>query len=100
MNNPDAAPCYVRRSNLVASDMDGETVMMSVERGEYFGLNGLGTRIWNLLERPASEDQIVAAVCREFDVDVAACTRDVRAFLDELLEMDLIERRPSGGAKA
>ena len=30
---------------IVASDIDGETVMMSIENGEYYGLDDIGSRI-------------------------------------------------------
>ncbi len=37
---------------IVASDIDGETVMMSIENGEYYGLDDIGSRIWELIEKP------------------------------------------------
>ena len=38
----------------VAVEVDRTVVMMSVEQGKYFGLEGTGPRIWALLERPRS----------------------------------------------
>ena len=48
-----------RNPEIVHSDMDGETVMMSVSEGNYYGLNGVGSQIWELLEQEMS----VAAIC-------------------------------------
>ena len=38
-----------RNPEMVSSDMDGETVMMSMENGEYYGLDPIGSRIWELI---------------------------------------------------
>lgn len=39
-------------NDLVSSDLDGEVVMMSIDNGEYYGLDAVGSRVWALLERP------------------------------------------------
>jgi hypothetical protein len=42
----------VHHPDIVAADMDGETVMMSIEAGEYFGLNDVGTFLWEFMAEP------------------------------------------------
>jgi hypothetical protein len=36
---------------IVASDIDGETVMMSIENGKYYGLDDIGCRVRSYLEK-------------------------------------------------
>lgn len=84
------SPTFVRNPELIATDMDGETVMMSLERGEYFGLGGIGGYLWEQLAAPRTLDQLVDAVCAEFEVDQARCRADLEAFLAELLRNELI----------
>ena len=79
-----------RNSDLIAADMDGDTVMMSLERGTYFRLGGVGSRIWNLLENPTSVSAIVRAICAEYDVDEQTCTRDVQRFVAMMIENELV----------
>lgn len=79
-----------RNDELIVAPVDGELVMLSVEKGQYFGIGGVGTRIWELLESPKNETSIIQAIVAEFDVDEDTCRRDVIEFLDRLLEMDLI----------
>jgi len=76
---------YVRHPDLVAADMDGETVMMSIERGEYFGIGGVGPRVWELLERPICLVDISAVICAEYEVDADTCRADIAAFVDQLV---------------
>jgi len=80
----------VRMPELVACDMDGELVMMSIERGEYYGVGGVGTRVWQLLEEPVSLGRIVHTVMQEFEVDEAACRQDMFSFADQLLSLGLV----------
>jgi hypothetical protein len=94
MSASDSLVSYVRSPDLVAADMDGDTVMMSIERGEYFGIGGVGSRVWQLLEHPLSIKEIVRAVCAEFDVDEATCQADMIAFIGELQAHRLISTVP------
>ncbi len=80
-----------RHPDLIAVDMDGDTVMMSIERGDYFGISGeVGPRIWELLENPVTPADIVATLCADFRVDAATCEADLRVFLQQLQALDLI----------
>ncbi len=79
----------VRIRDLIAADMDGDVVMMNYERGEYFGIGGVGARVWELLAEPVTMAQIVGTVCSEFDVDEERCALDMRVFVEELIKNGL-----------
>lgn len=79
-----------RNADLLAADMDGETVMMSIERGEYYGIGGVGTRVWELLAQPTSIAEIIRSICAEYEVDEAACRADMQAFVEKLVQNGLI----------
>jgi hypothetical protein len=81
----------VRDPGMIAAEMDGDLVMMSVERGAYFGIGGVGTRVWELLEEPRSVDQLCAAIVTEYEVDEATCRGDVVAFVQRLLDEKLVK---------
>jgi Coenzyme PQQ synthesis protein D (PqqD) len=86
----DLDATFERNPKLSWTDMDGETVLLDVEHGEYTGLGGVGGRVWELLAEPITAVQICATIVTEFDVDADTCRKDVAAFLDELLAGDLI----------
>ncbi len=79
-----------RNPEMLSSNMDGEKVMMSIENGEYYGLNQIGSRIWELIETPKTIDDLVGKLTDEFDVSPEICENDVMVFLRELLEKNLI----------
>ena len=90
MTLPEADARLVRKPDLIANDMDGDLVMMSIERGEYYGISGVGVRIWALLAEPVTAAEIAATLAREFEVDGATALQDSREFLAGLLARELI----------
>jgi hypothetical protein len=85
------ATIVVRDDEPVAVEMDRTVVMMSLSQGMYFGLEGVGPRIWALLERPRSVAEVCAALVEEFEVDESECQRDVCEFLEELRRSRLVK---------
>ena len=41
------------------TDLDGEKVMMNLERGEYFMMNEVGSRIWEIISKPINVKNII-----------------------------------------
>jgi hypothetical protein len=66
--------------------------LLDVESGLYFGLNALGTEIWNLLERGGTEEDICARLLDEYEVGPDDVRGDVATFLGALLENGLVKR--------
>jgi hypothetical protein len=79
-----------RNSDILTAQLDEMLLMMSVEQGKYFGLNGAGPRIWELLEQPLTEDELVAALLDEYEVTREICVTEVAAFLAGLRERHLL----------
>ena len=81
----------VHAQGLVAADMDGETVMMNIETGKYYGLDGIGSCIWELIEEPHTVCEVVHALLADYDVDEKTCQNDVVAFLNKLCNQGLVD---------
>jgi hypothetical protein len=76
--------------NQVSTAIADEAVVLDLSQGVYFGLEGVGGRVWQLLASPRRVDEIVTAVTEEFDVDQATCERDVLSFITELQGAGLV----------
>jgi hypothetical protein len=81
---------------LLTTVVDGELVAMSVEEGACYGLNAIGTRIWELLADPRSVDSLCEQLTREFEVDDAVCRREVLAFLEQLRKEGIVSVTADG----
>ena len=79
-----------RNASMITSNLDGEIVMMSVENGEYYGLDEIGTRIWELLEKPIVIDSLIHCLTLEFEVEREECEQDTLDFLKDLFARNLI----------
>ena len=73
------------------TDVDGEKVMMNLDKGQYFMMNEVGSRIWEIIETPIHVKGIVEKLREEYDVDEQTCTDKVLEFLKSLNEADLIK---------
>ncbi len=80
----------VQTENLLTSELDGETVLMSLARPSYYGLDATGQRIWTLIAQPRRVGDICAQLIEEYDVERSACEQQVCAFLAELKKEGLI----------
>jgi len=73
--------------------VDGESVLLDLEEGIYYGLNHTGAQVWSEIQEPAEVQEITAAIADEYDVDSEACFEDVISLLRDLKENDLIKIR-------
>ena len=78
--NPDA----------MTSSVGVETVILHFTAGTYFGLDEVGTRIWQLVQDRRSVREIRDTLLEEYDVGEERCERAVHALLASLAEHGLI----------
>ncbi|WP_195986746.1 lasso peptide biosynthesis PqqD family chaperone [Clostridium sp. D53t1_180928_C8] len=72
------------------TDLDGEKVMMNLDKGEYFMMNEVGSRIWDIITEPINVKGIVETLRSEYEVDEETCKDTVVDFLGRLSHADLI----------
>ena len=77
---------------VMAQEINGETVLLDLASEQYFGLDVLGTRIWRLLEQGFPLNAIIEQLLPEFEVDREQFVSDVNRFVSEMLESGLIFR--------
>ena len=71
-----------------------ELMMMDLESGNYFGLDSIGARIWELVAQPIKIRDICARLVAEYDVDPEACKTDVLGFLEKLAKNGIVKVAP------
>lgn len=80
----------VAAENALSTTIDGETVILHEDAGKYYGLNEVGTFVWELLQEPHSVDELCQAVINEYDVGRERCRADIEDVLEDLAENDLV----------
>jgi hypothetical protein len=77
--------------NLVGCALDDEAVLLNVETGTYYGLNSVGRRVWQLVQRPRTIAAVRDTLVAEFDVPPERCERDLVSLLAELQQHGLVQ---------
>ncbi len=78
----------------VSCDLGGEAAVLNLRNSIYYGLDGVGARIWELIQQPRRVKEIQETLLSEYDVDRERCERDLLALLEKFLAEGLIEVKP------
>ena len=76
--------------DVVFRDLEGEAVILDLASGTYFGLNEVGTRVWQMIDEGRDTAQIVDVVAAEYQADRATIAQDVARLIDSLSARRLI----------
>jgi hypothetical protein len=74
----------IRTSDLLSTELDQETILMSIEAGAYYGLEGPARSIWAKLETPMTFSALIASMVKEYEVSPQQCASDLEPFLAHL----------------
>ena len=91
----DADTTLVASSHQVSTTLSGEAVILHVTDGLYYGLNQVGARAWELLQQPATLQQVVDTVVTEFEVEPAKAKADLLALATDLQAKGLLDVVPA-----
>lgn len=83
-------PSYTQNKDIIGSPIDDEMVMMDVDKGSYFGLNSMGSEIWNLIEEPKTIQQLVNTLTDEYEISQNECETEVTKFIEALVDVNLV----------
>ena len=81
----------VASKNQVSCDLSGETVLLNLQKGVYYGLDQVGNRVWNLIQQPKTIHEIQQVISEEYEVDADQCRQDLLVLMEELQTNGLIE---------
>ena len=77
----------------VSCDLSGESAILNLKAGVYYGLNEVGTSVWKLIQEPKRVSEIREAILEEYEVEPDRCEADIMTLLQDLLDNGLIEVR-------
>jgi len=85
---------FRKTADLLESDVDEEVVALDVNKGQCYGLNSVGSRVWRLLDNPTSLGEICSTLQDEYEVEPGVCRDEVSRLLDQLQSEGLVETVP------
>ena len=82
---------YQLSPDVLSQEVHGETVLLDLAGETYFGLNEVGTRIWQLLKQDHGFEDMVAVLEQEFDVSRERLQADVSRLMEDLISAGVIK---------
>jgi hypothetical protein len=81
----------IHAPNIVHETLDGETIIIHLDTGNYYSLTGSGAEIWALLKGGGSVSAICAELARRHGCSEADLRGAVESFVAELQRDGLVE---------
>jgi Coenzyme PQQ synthesis protein D (PqqD) len=78
-------------ATVTARTVGTEMVILDLASGAYFGLDPVGTRIWQLMEQRRNLSEVCRVMLDEYDTSREILERDLLALAHELADKKLID---------
>jgi hypothetical protein len=78
-------------SQVMSRLVGDETVLLDLASGIYFGLDGVGKRIWEAIAEGRNIEETATIITAEYEVEEAQAKADVIDFIGNLVERGLLE---------
>jgi hypothetical protein len=75
----------------MACELDQGLALLHKASGTFYVLGELESFIWEMLSSPATSREVAAAVSDAYDAPYDQVERDVRNFLQSMIDADLLE---------
>ena len=82
-------------SNVLVRFLDQESVLLNLETERYFGLDAVGTRMWQVVTSAPTVDSALAQLVEEYDASPETLRTDLTKLLEHLIENGLVGMQPA-----
>jgi hypothetical protein len=79
-----------RREGVLHQDVSGSLMLYHMDRGEYFALDDVGARVWDLCDGTRSLSDVVTVLSEEYEAPSTEIGEDVLALIRELADEHLV----------
>lgn len=74
-----------------AQEVDGEMVLLDMNSENYFGLDEVGTAIWQAMQEKESLQEVYETLLEQYEVEAEVLQKDLLDFMEKLVESGLVE---------
>lgn len=79
-----------RDPNVIDAEAGEDVVMVSIDRGEYYGVSQVAREIWRAIDNPKKVSDLIDGLVEDFNVERSLCETETLSFLEELLAERLL----------
>lgn len=81
--------------DVISQEVSGETVLLDLNSENYFGLDEVGTRIWQLIESSGNLQDIYDTLLAEYEVEPDQLLEDIEQLLTDIEKAGLVSLQPA-----
>lgn len=78
-------------TNILVQELEDEIVILNLNNETYYRLDGTAARIWQLLRKYGSLDEVIETMSQEYQVPSGDLQPDVEALTADLVQLDLLQ---------
>ena len=82
--------------DVISQEVSGETVLLDLNSENYFGLDEIGTRIWQLIEASGNLQEIYDTLLAEYEVSPDQLLEDMELLLGDIEKAGLVSLQAAG----
>ena len=87
----------VNSPRVIFENIDGELILVHMEKGAYYTTDEVGAILWDLIESKATVGEMGAVLRAEYEAGSVDIEAAVAAFIDRLMGEDLVTREDPAG---
>ena len=73
----------------VYTTLGNDAVVLELQAGNYFGMNDVGTAVWNFLQKPREVSDIIEHIVDNYEVPADQAEVEILSFLQNLVDKGL-----------
>ena len=86
----DLSTIVIPCPDVLVQELDGEAVLLNLDSERYFGLDDVGTRVWQHLLEHRRLERVCEEMQKEYDVDESRLSADLLQLVGELIEAGIV----------
>ena len=86
-----AGTIVVAAPDQLSTTVDGQVIIAGLRKGNYYGLDSVGARVWQLVQTPIAARELAHLIGEEYHVSAGRCETDLLELLESMAGQGLIE---------
>lgn len=91
---------FIASEDVLSQEIQDETVLLDLKSEDYFGMNRVGSRVWQLIGEGKTREDMLEALAAEFEVEKEGLARDLDLFISDLAQAGLVSAADADSEKA
>lgn len=84
----------VIHADVLSQEVCGETVLLDLKSENYYGLGGVGTRVWQILKKKDNLQAVFDVLFDEYDVEEKQLKEDLQELVTQLVAAGIVILKP------